>query len=109
MPSAELTQTLRASLQEERGQLQAQLAELDDDGDLSYDENFADSAQVAGQQGANRALAGQLKENLAEVERALAKMEDGTYGQCEACGRDIAEPRLEAMPATRFCIDHAGR
>lgn len=109
MPSAELTQTLRASLEEERGQLKAQLAELDDDSDLSYDENFADSAQVAGQQGANRALHGQLSENLAEVERALAKMDDGTYGQCEACGEDIAEPRLEAMPATRFCIDHAGR
>ena len=109
MPSAELTHTLRASLEEERGQLQAQLAELDDDSDLSYDENFADSAQVAGQQGANRALSGQLGENLAEVERALAKMDEGTYGQCEACGKDIAEPRLEAMPATRFCIDHAGR
>ena len=102
-------QTLRASLEEERGQLQAQLAELDEDSDLSYDENFADSAQVAGQQGANRALAGQLSDNLAEVERALAKMDDGTYGQCEACGKEIAEPRLEAMPATRFCIDHAGR
>ena len=109
MPSAELTQTLRASLEEERDQLKSQLAELDDDSDLSYDENFADSAQVAGQQGANRALAGQLKENLGEVDRALAKMDDGTYGQCEACGKDIAEARLEAMPATRFCIDHAGR
>ena len=109
MPSAELTQTLRASLEEERDQLKSQLAELDEEGDLSYDENFADSAQVAGQQGANRALAGQLSDNLAEVERALAKMDDGTYGQCEACGKDIAEARLEAMPATRFCIDHAGR
>ena len=102
-------QTLRASLEEERGQLQSQLAEFDDDSDLSYDENFADSAQVAGQQGANRALSGQLSENLAEVERALAKMDDGTYGRCEACGKEIAEARLEAMPATRFCIDHAGR
>ena len=100
-------QTLRASLEEERGQLQSQLAELDDDSDLSYDENFADSAQVAGQQGANRALSGQLSENLAEVERALGKMDDGTYGRCEACGKEIAEARLEAMPATRFCIDHA--
>ena len=109
MPSAELTATLRASLEEERGQLQAQLAELDDDSDLSYDENFADSAQVAGQQGANRALAGQLKENLSEVERALQKMEAGTYGICERCGKEIAEARLEAMPATPFCIDDAGR
>ena len=109
MPSAELTATLRASLEVERGQLQAQLAEFDDEGDLSYDENFADSAQVAGQQGANRALTGQLKENLSEVERALQKMDDGTYGICERCGKEIAEARLEAMPATPFCIDDAGR
>jgi DnaK suppressor protein len=109
VPSAELTQTLRASLEEERSQLQSQLAELDEDSDLSYDENFADSAQVAGQQGANRALTGQLSENLAEVERALAKMDDGSYGRCERCGKEIAEPRLEAMPATRYCIDDAGR
>jgi DnaK suppressor protein len=102
-------QTLRASLAEERGQLKSQLAELDDEGGLKYDENFADSAQVAGQQGANRALAGQLAENLAEVERALAKMDDGTYGRCERCGKEIGEARLEAMPATRFCIDDAGR
>jgi DnaK suppressor protein len=109
VPSAELTQTLRASLEEERDQLKAQLAELGDDGDLSYDENFADSAQVAGQQGANRALSGQLAENLAEVQRALAKMDDGTYGRCERCGKEISEARLEAMPATPYCIDDAGR
>jgi DnaK suppressor protein len=102
-------QTLRASLEEERGQLKSQLAELDDESDLKYDENFADSAQVAGQQGANRALAGQLSENLAEVERAMAKMDDGTYGICERCGKEIGEARLEAMPATRYCIDDAGR
>jgi DnaK suppressor protein len=109
MPSAELTRTLRASLEEERSQLQAQLAELDDESEVSYDENFADSAQVAGQQGANRALSGQLAENLAEVERALAKMDDGTYGRCERCGKEISEARLEAMPATPYCIDDAGR
>jgi DnaK suppressor protein len=109
MPSAELTRTLRASLEEERSQLQAQLAELDDESEVSYDENFADSAQVAGQQGANRALSGQLAENLGEVERALAKMDDGTYGRCERCGKEIGEARLEAMPATPYCIDDAGR
>jgi RNA polymerase-binding transcription factor DksA len=102
-------QSLRDSLEEERGQLKSQLAELDDDSDLKYDENFADSAQVAGQQGANRALAGQLSENLAEVERALGKLDDGTYGICERCGQEIGEARLEAMPATRFCINDAGR
>lgn len=97
----------RAALQEERDQLKAQLGELGADGGIAYDENFADSGQVAAEQGENRALIGQLEETLTEVERALAKLDEGTYGRCEVCGTEIGEARLEAMPATRYCIDHA--
>jgi RNA polymerase-binding transcription factor DksA len=48
-----------------------------------------------------------LSDQLRDVERALAKLEKGSYGLCETCGKEIAEPRLEAMPAARYCIDHA--
>ena len=95
----------RGALEEERAQLQAQLAEHG--GGVEHDDNFADSGQVAAEQGENRALVGQLEETLAEVERALAKLDEGAYGKCEACGQAIGEARLEAMPATRYCIDHA--
>ena len=97
----------RAALEDERVHLRAQLADLGVDGGIAYDENFADSDQVAAEQGENRALVSQLEETLAEVERALAKLDEGTYGTCEVCGNDIGEARLEAMPATRYCIDHA--
>jgi len=97
----------RAALEEERAQLKSQLADLGVDGGIAYDENFADSGQVAAEQGENRALVGQLEETLMEVERALAKLDDGKYGECEVCGKDIGEARLEAMPATRYCIDCA--
>lgn len=100
----DLQQDVRATLEEERGHLREQLQEL---GAVTYDENFADSGQVAAEQGENRALVNQLEESLAEVERALQKLDDGTYGTCEACGKPIAEPRLEAMPATKHCIDCA--
>src|SRR5688500_5381962 len=96
---------VRAALEQEREQLQAQLAEHRVDGGPEYDENFADSGQVAAEQGENRALVGQLEETLTEVERALAKLDEGGYGTCEGCGTTIGEPRLEAMPATRYCID----
>jgi DnaK suppressor protein len=43
------------------------------------------------------------------VALALQRLEDGTYGRCEACGVAIEPARLEAMPATRFCISHANR
>jgi RNA polymerase-binding transcription factor DksA len=48
----------------------------------------------------------QVEAELADVERALQRIDDGRYGTCEACGAEIGDDRLEAMPATRFCITH---
>ena len=96
---------LRAALEEERTQLRAQLEEHGEG--VEHDDNFADSGQVAAEQGENKVLAGQLREQIDEIEHALAKIDDGSYGTCEVCGKTIAEPRLEAMPATRYCIEHA--
>ena len=42
---------------------------------------------------------------LADVERALKRADEGTYGICEACGREIAPARLEIKPEARFCVD----
>ena len=72
------------------------------------DDNFADSGQVAAEQGETQALAAQLRDQLDDVEQALAKLDEGTYGPCEVCGEPIGDARLEVMPATRFCIEHAG-
>src|SRR5882757_2924646 len=104
MADAEAVPSPREVLEEERGQLRSQ---LDDLGVVTYDENFADSGQVAAEQGENRALVNQLEETLHDVERALAKLDEGGYGRCETCGNEISEARLEAMPATRFCISCA--
>ena len=71
--------------------------------------NFADSSQVTAERGEAEVLAGQLRETLDEVALALGRLEDGSYGRCEVCGEAIQPARLEAMPATRFCINHASR
>ena len=42
---------------------------------------------------------------LAEIDAALERIEDGTYGICETCGRPISEDRLEAIPYATQCID----
>jgi RNA polymerase-binding transcription factor DksA len=47
----------------------------------------------------------QVEAELDDVEHALVRLENGTYGLCEACGRPIDDARLEAQPATRFCVD----
>jgi DnaK suppressor protein len=49
----------------------------------------------------------QLQDSLAEVLAALKKLDDGTYGICERCGKPISPARLEAKPASRYCIDCA--
>ncbi len=109
MPDQSVTSNLRERLQAERDHLAGQVAGLEPSSGTSgaFDDNFADSGQVAAEQGENKVLAARLRTELDEVERALAKIDDGTYGLCEICRAQIAEPRLEAMPATRFCIDHA--
>jgi RNA polymerase-binding protein DksA len=96
------------ALEQERQVLVSQLDELDVEGENhDFDENFADSAKVAAEQGETRALAGSLRDQLDDVDRALAKLDAGTYGVCENCQQPIGEARLEAMPATRFCINCA--
>lgn len=47
----------------------------------------------------------QVESELADVEHALQRLDEGTYWTCEACGRPIGEARLEAMPSARFCVD----
>src|SRR4051794_20200038 len=104
MISTEKLNELRGALEEERAQLERQIGEMSTD---TFDENFADSGQVAAEQGEHRTLVASLEERLEEVTSALARMEKGTYGRCETGGEEISEARLEAFPATRFCIDHA--
>jgi RNA polymerase-binding transcription factor DksA len=48
----------------------------------------------------------QVEAELVEVERALRRLDDGSYGSCEACGGAIGDDRLAAMPAARFCVQH---
>jgi RNA polymerase-binding transcription factor DksA len=50
------------------------------------------------------ALEKRIREQLAEVEHALQKFEDGTYGKCEECGKNIAPARLEALPQAKLCM-----
>jgi RNA polymerase-binding transcription factor DksA len=112
-PTAETADVdFTALLRNERDGLRAQLTELgfaDQGSGLSYDSNFADSSQVTAERGEAERLAGELRESLEEVDAALKRLEDGTYGICEVCGKPIGAARLEAMPAARLCIVDAAK
>ena len=48
----------------------------------------------------------QVEAELTDIEHALTRLDDGSYGRCEACGEPIDDARLEALPAARFCLAH---
>jgi RNA polymerase-binding transcription factor DksA len=100
--------THRVQLEEEQARIRSQLDQMGYGGAaLIFDEGFADSGQVTAERGEVEALAGTLLEALREIEHALAKFDNGSYGTCESCGQTIPEARLEAKPAARLCISCA--
>jgi DnaK suppressor protein len=50
-----------------------------------------------------------IREQLASVEHAIHKFEDGTYGLCDSCGKPIPPERLEALPQATLCLDCKAR
>jgi len=50
------------------------------------------------------ALEKRMKDQLADIERALHKFDEGTYGLCDSCGQPIDPDRLEALPQARLCL-----
>jgi DnaK suppressor protein len=75
-------------------------------GELSnFDQHPGDSGTETFEMEKNVSLLDQVEEELVEVEAAFDRLERGEYGRCQACGRPIGDERLEAMPATRFCVE----
>jgi len=73
---------------------------------LSYDQHPADAAQETIDREVALSLIESAEAELAEVAHAMTKLDNGTYGVCEECGRPIPDERLEARPATRFDLEH---
>ena len=54
-------------------------------------------------------LLGSEKDALDQIDGALKRIEDGSYGQCEECGTKIPKPRLEAIPYAALCVQCASQ
>lgn len=81
--------------------------EEDSSAELShFDQHPADAASDAFEREKEFSILDRVQVELDDVERALKRLDEGTYGSCQACGRDIGDERLEAVPAARFCIEH---
>jgi len=99
-------------LRAERERLERALAELDQNGDdeLSHvDQHPADQGSELFEQERDAGLAVRLREELAALERAEARLEAGTYGVSVESGEPIPEERLEAMPAAERTVEEQSR
>ena len=71
----------------------------------SVDQHQADVGTETFNRERDLSILERVEAELADVEHAMRRLDDGTFGLCEACGRPIGEERLEALPATRFCLE----
>lgn len=108
--------TLREQLEEDR---QQQLEQLEEYGADPYgesvknlggdEEGFADSGQVTEQRSEALAHIEQARTRLNQIDEALERMDEGTYGECVECGEQINPARLEARPLSIRCVDCASK
>jgi len=76
-------------------------------GELSDDSQHpADTGTETFEREKDLSILDSLERELRELEVALGRVDEGSYGTCEACGEAIPEARLEAQPAARFCTEH---
>jgi DnaK suppressor protein len=112
------TDRFREALEKERAQLRSQIEHhdignsslIDETGELmssSADNHLADTASETFERELDEGLEEGAVRRLREVQEALSRIDDGTYGTCAVCGREIPPERLEAVPWATLCIDDA--
>lgn len=80
------------------------LAEDMEPGDIQFDEESGEGDTLNVERERDLALSAQARAAVDEIDRALAKMDAGTYGVCERCGKDIPKARLKALPYAALCV-----
>jgi DnaK suppressor protein len=105
---------LKAALVEERGKLEAQFKELEESsfgtnqsemtGEMAFDEEYADAGTATFERERDLSLVNNVRDLMERIDKALAKMKDGTYGLCDRCGKPIEKLRLKALPYANLCI-----
>lgn len=109
-------QAYRRRLEAELAELQGQRADLEESteasladatGEVGFDEEFADTGSFTFERERDLSLVGNAKDLIDKVEHALARIDAGGFGRCEACGRAIEAERLDALPYATLCLADA--
>jgi DnaK suppressor protein len=107
----------KARLEAERAELQAQLQQIEElafantqsdiSGEVSFDEENADAGTFTFERERDLSIENNVRDLLGKIERALGRIEDGSYGMCSRCGKPIEKARLKALPYVDLCIKDA--
>jgi DnaK suppressor protein len=103
----------RARLRAERAEVNDLLKDVESAGQQDREAesetgDIADSAQPLAAQGLDDAIAASLRDRLAALDRALRRLDDGTYGRSVRSGLPIPDERLDADPAAELTVEEAG-
>ena len=102
---ARLVNAVEFLVRENPGSLEDELGEIA----AGNDNHLGDLATSTYDRELDESLEEGAQQTIGDIQLALAKIEDGTYGTCEVCGRPIGAERLTAIPWARFCIDDQRR
>jgi DnaK suppressor protein len=98
-------------LREEREKVVHQMTDLgaNESGELTgavdYGDAFADGGAATAERTEVLGLVESLKHRLDDIDQALGKVADGSYGTCENCGKAIGKDRMEFRPTSTHCVD----
>jgi len=121
MAAAKLTtqeiRDLRSRLESEREELNAQLTTIEDQafaatqsdisGDVGVDDESADAGTATFEREKELSIEQNVRDLIQKIDRALKRIDDGTYGICERCGKPIEKARIKALPYVDLCIKDA--
>ncbi len=108
---------LRQRLLDEKQQLKLQLSTIEEatfatsqselSGEVSFDDENADAGTFTFERERDLSIENNVRDLLGKIDRALGRMDDGTYGICSRCGKPIERARLKALPYADLCIKDA--
>jgi RNA polymerase-binding protein DksA len=108
---------LRQRLKAEHAELQVQLTTIEEtsfatsqsdiSGEVSFDEENADAGTFTFERERDLSIENNVRDLMGKIDRALSRMDGGTYGICSRCGKPIEKARLKALPYADLCIKDA--
>lgn len=104
---AVLLQEERATYEEQAAVLKAQADQMAlemEPGDIQFDDESGEGGTANIDRERDLALSAQARLAVDEIDHAMAKIANGTYGRCESCGQPILKARLKALPQARLCV-----